>query len=344
MLNEQHNRKPLTRRASALAAIGAFAIAVPVAAVAVTERDAQPARTAAGHDVALIAADAPPTSSTAATPVSTAVAPEPVRAAEAAPAAQQAPARLAATLIDATGAVLPGVMVTLTDTQFGARYTGVTDGNGVFAFSELQPSRYELVLQLPGFSTVANVMVLDAGANALRRITMPIGSLEETITVGCGALPVALGGTSSALALMETRREPGRLFVGQRPSPDSWVRDNRPGATALQRADGVTPVRVGGQIRAPRQTRKVNPICPATFVPADGALVTLTGRIGVDGYMNEVRHTPVDATNVPAPEFVESALDAVRQWQYTQTLLNNMPVDVNVTVRIRYQRMGGDRQ
>jgi hypothetical protein len=38
----------------------------------------------------------------------------------------------------------------------------------------------------------------------------------------------------------------------------------------------------------------------------------------------------------PAPEFVDAAIEAVRQWRYTPTLLNNSPVDVNVTVTVRY--------
>jgi hypothetical protein len=51
-----------------------------------------------------------------------------------------------------------------------------------------------------------------------------------------------------------------------------------------------------------------------------------------------VRHVPSDNQPAPPAEFIESALDAVRQWKYTPTLLNNQPRDVNVRVTVLYSR------
>jgi hypothetical protein len=74
-------------------------------------------------------------------------------------------------------------------------------------------------------------------------------------------------------------------------------------------------------------------------VPADGTMVRLVARVGVDGFMNEVRQITGDTTYAPAPpEFVESALEAVRQWGYTPTLLNGTPIEVNITVHVLYRR------
>jgi hypothetical protein len=56
-------------------------------------------------------------------------------------------------------------------------------------------------------------------------------------------------------------------------------------------------------------------------------LVTRTWQVGPSG-----------AQGLPQPEYVEAALNAVRQWQYTPTLLNGVPVDVNITVTIAYTR------
>ena len=99
------------------------------------------------------------------------------------------------------------------------------------------------------------------------------------------------------------------------------------------------PIRVGGQIKVPRQIRKVNPVCPSALVPTDGTLVRLVGRVGVDGYMNEVRQVIGDTTYAPpSPEVVESAVEAVRQWGYTPTLLNGTPVEVNITIQVLYRR------
>jgi hypothetical protein len=258
--------------------------------------------------------------------------------------AQQAPAAIAGVVQDQSGAVLPGVELTLTDTQFGVRYTAVTDAVGRFGFRELQPSRYELVLMLPGFASVTNVMSIAAGADVERTITMPIGSLQETITVGCSGAPLALGTSPGQVAAMLTRGSAEQAFVSteaERALRRSWTRTV---AAAAQdpNVTGPRPVRVGGQIRAPRQIFKVNPICPRTVVPADDTLVNLVGRVGVDGYMNEVRLVPSE--KAPAPEFIDSALEAVRQWKYTPTLLNGQPVEVNISIAVAYRRMGGDQR
>jgi hypothetical protein len=74
------------------------------------------------------------------------------------------------------------------------------------------------------------------------------------------------------------------------------------------------------------------------MVPDRDTVVNLVGRIGVDGYMNEVRHVPSDNQPTPPAELIESALDAVRQWRYTPTLLNNQPWDVNVRVTVLFSR------
>jgi protein TonB len=68
----------------------------------------------------------------------------------------------------------------------------------------------------------------------------------------------------------------------------------------------------------------------------ENALVILTGRIGVDGYLNDLRPVERAISSAPATEFVESAIEAVRQWRYTPTLLNGSPVDVSITVTVRY--------
>ena len=340
MLSQQRNRTPLTRGAFALAVAGAVIVTVPVAAITVTARAADSVVTVAGdRDVALLT----PATPLAPLPSPT---PAPVRNTPRVAPAQQAPAAIAGVVQDQSGAVLPGVELTLTDTQFGVRYTAVTDARGRFGFRELQPSRYELVLKLPGFATVTNVMSVAAGASIERTITLPIGSLQETITVGCSGTPVALGSSPAQVAAMLTRGSREQAFVSteaERALRRSWTRPEPP--SAAQDSTGVEPrVRVGGQIRVPRQIFKVNPICPRTVVPADDTLVSLVGRVGVDGYMNEVRLVPKETAPTPAPEFVDSALEAVRQWKYTPTLLNGQPVEVNISISVAYRRMGGDQR
>jgi beta-lactamase regulating signal transducer with metallopeptidase domain len=341
MLSQHRNRAPLTRRAYALAVAGVVVVTVPIAAINVTARAADPVATvAAGRDVALVTGDTPNAPLPRPTPAA-------ARNRPPAAAAQQSPAAITGVVQDQSGAVLPGAELTLTDTEFGVRNTAVTDATGSFGFRELQPSRYELVFKLPGFATVTNVMSVAAGANIERRVTLPVGTLQETITVGCSGAPVAVGASSGRVAAMLTRGSAEQAFVatdGQRALRRSWTRAEASAAPQDQTATGPRPVRVGGQIRVPRQIFKVNPVCPRTIAPANDTVVNLVGRVGVDGYMNDVRLVARETAAPPAPEFVDSALEAVRQWKYLPTLLNGEPIEVNISILVAYSRMGGDRR
>jgi TonB family protein len=97
-------------------------------------------------------------------------------------------------------------------------------------------------------------------------------------------------------------------------------------------ATRAQPVRVGGQIRAPRKVNHVNPVCPAASLPASGAVVILEAVIGADGLVGDV------TVLRSVPPFDQPSIDAVRQWEFTPTLLNNSAVPVIITVTVSYQR------
>jgi beta-lactamase regulating signal transducer with metallopeptidase domain len=344
MLTDQRKRLPVSRRAGWLAAAAVLAAAVPLAAVTLDEPSAQlPARLAApAPDVARVPTSAPDASSPATRAEAAAPGPavpaplaEPEPGPVAAAPVQQDPATLLGVIQDQTGAVLPGVEVQLTDTAFGVVFSQVTDGAGRFRFPELQPGRYELVTQLPGFANVTNVMTLAAGSNVERRLTLPLGSVQETITVTCSATPGARLADHSVFAM------PARPAAGEPLVPPALLQRFWNRAAAAQAPEGagteIRPVRVGGQILAPRLGSKVNPVCPGTVLPVVDTVVILSGRIGVDGFLNDLRTVRADAA-LPV-EFVDSALDAIRQWHYIPTRLNNQPVDVNVTFTVVFRRM-----
>jgi len=93
------------------------------------------------------------------------------------------------------------------------------------------------------------------------------------------------------------------------------------------------PVRVGGRIKAPTKIKDVKPVYPAIAQSARVAgMVTIEATIGFDGKV-------VDAKVVrSSPLLDQAALDAVRQWEYTPTLLNGVPVSVLVTVTVNFTR------
>jgi TonB family protein len=90
-------------------------------------------------------------------------------------------------------------------------------------------------------------------------------------------------------------------------------------------------VRVGGRFQAPSKIKDVKPVYPAIAQTAHvrGA-VTIEATIGPEGKV-------VDAKVVHSiPMLDQAALAAVRQWEYTPTLLNGEPVPVLVTVTINF--------
>lgn len=93
----------------------------------------------------------------------------------------------------------------------------------------------------------------------------------------------------------------------------------------------VVPVRVGGEIREPRKLRHVNPVYPEVAVAAKvRGSVVLECLVDPQGRVKDV--TLVRGV----PILNESAVAAVRQWLYTPTLKDGVPVSVIMTVTVRF--------
>ena len=130
-----------------------------------------------------------------------------------------------------------------------------------------------------------------------RNLKLEIGTLQETITVRGGAGP-----------------------------------NNRPreASTAVRRAIPPCPAvasAVGGNIRPPHKIRDVRPEYPGV----DGH-INLAARIGIDGSVAEVRVVKSDR-----PELEGPAIAAISQWQFDETLLNCVPVEVVMNVDVDFQ-------
>ena len=90
-------------------------------------------------------------------------------------------------------------------------------------------------------------------------------------------------------------------------------------------------VRVGGNVKVPSQTRRVNPVYPAIAQSARvQGVVILEAVIGQDG---RVRDTRV-LRSIPLLD--QAALDAVRQWEYEPTMLNGAAVPTVMTVTVQF--------
>lgn len=89
------------------------------------------------------------------------------------------------TVTDASGAVLPGVTITLSgDRLIGGPQTQVSDTNGTYRFDRLVPGAYGVKMELQGFRSVDRPGVrISAAFVATINGKMEVGSLSETITV-----------------------------------------------------------------------------------------------------------------------------------------------------------------
>ena len=102
--------------------------------------------------------------------------------------AQQSTAQLGGRVTDQSGGVLPGVAVTVTQTDTGFTRTGVTDGDGSYVLPNLPTGPYRLEVSLSGFRTyVQTGIVLQVAATPTINAVLAVGSLEETLTVEAAA-------------------------------------------------------------------------------------------------------------------------------------------------------------
>jgi protein TonB len=91
------------------------------------------------------------------------------------------------------------------------------------------------------------------------------------------------------------------------------------------------PVRVGGVIKQPTRIKDVKPVYPAIAQSARvQGVVIIEAIIGTNGKVQDAKVL----RSIPLLD--QAALDAVRQWEYTPTLLNGVPVPVIMTVTVNF--------
>jgi iron complex outermembrane receptor protein len=106
-------------------------------------------------------------------------------------------AALSGRVVDATGAVVPGVTVTATPTTSGDRQTVATDRDGRFRFDRLPAGTYDVEAEILGFQPV---VVRGVNAAESRTIELRLGAagISESVTVTAArvATPIAALPTS----------------------------------------------------------------------------------------------------------------------------------------------------
>ena len=93
----------------------------------------------------------------------------------------------------------------------------------------------------------------------------------------------------------------------------------------------AAPVRVGGNIKQPTKVKNVPPVYPPIAQSARvQGVVIIEAVIGPNGRVQDARVL----RSIPLLD--QAALDAVKQWEFTPTLLNGVPVPVIMTVTVQF--------
>ncbi|PYR23355.1 MAG: hypothetical protein DMF98_18605, partial [Acidobacteria bacterium] len=105
---------------------------------------------------------------------------------------------LTGTVVDSTGAALPGATVSATAANTGSVRTVVSSEAGLFRFAALNPGRYAVRVELSGFRplTVADVDLLSSEIRDLSNVTLQLGEITETVSVTSEVTPVQLADSS----------------------------------------------------------------------------------------------------------------------------------------------------
>ena len=166
----------------------------------------------------------------------------------------QTTAVLNGTISDASGAVVPGVSVTVTNAETGIQREAVTDSTGSYDIRLLPPGTYNIAVKKDGFRQLTRESVL-LEVNQVARIdfTMQLGAVTEAVEVSASA-PMLESSNSSVGQVIETKAvsdlplngrnfaqlailSPGAIGVGYGPvgtiGSGSRPDDTRPGAELM---------------------------------------------------------------------------------------------------------------
>jgi TonB family protein len=217
-------------------------------------------------------------------------------------------------VLDGTNRVLPNVTVVLTNTSSDAKREVRSDSTGRFEFEGVSAGDYVLEAGVPGFATFRDQVTV-VGRNIDRNIELQVGSLEETITVSDRGGQKPSADQAEKAQLMRRRAQERAQERMQR---------------GLEKCSTGGPI--GGNILAPLKLVDVKPEYPENLKDAKvGGVVVLEAVIGTDGRIQDVQ-----VMNSPDPTLGNAAVEAVRRWQFSATLLNCTPIEVQMQVSVNF--------
>jgi hypothetical protein len=153
------------------------------------------------------------------------------------PAGAQAQSGIVGVVRDTSGAVLPGVTVEASSPVLIERVrTVVTNTEGLYRVIDLRPGTYTVKFTLPGFDTVRREgIVLQTNFTASVNVELPVGTLEETVTVS-GQAPVVDTQSTRRQAVLTSD------LLEALPSSRTWGTNTVPAITRVVDVGGSSAV------------------------------------------------------------------------------------------------------
>lgn len=91
---------------------------------------------------------------------------------------------LLGSVMDATGAVIPGATVDVLNESTGVRTTHQTEPNGQYRFTNLPIGTYDLTISAPGFTTAAiKGLAIELNKTATQNVTLSVAQVSQTTAV-----------------------------------------------------------------------------------------------------------------------------------------------------------------
>jgi hypothetical protein len=102
-------------------------------------------------------------------------------------AAQADRGTITGTVLDSSGAAVPGATVTVTNAGTNSASTAVTTALGTYTIPALPPGVYKVRVEKPGFKAAEiNEVVLTVGNTTSANVTLAVGQVSETVEIAAG--------------------------------------------------------------------------------------------------------------------------------------------------------------
>jgi hypothetical protein len=91
---------------------------------------------------------------------------------------------LSGTLVDPSGAVVPGAKITLVNTALNSEYKAISNGRGFYSFPTLPVGHYDVAIEAAGFKTQKKTnLTIDTDAALRLDMVLAVGQQSETVSV-----------------------------------------------------------------------------------------------------------------------------------------------------------------